>query len=161
MAPFPRLQHKETQTDKFRGQQSCPRKTRIVIWNTSVKAQLDFFTQPRDFLKILGIAAKGHFLRDIESTIFNSGQRTSCILRLASFSLTLIIVFIITSITLSYRDLATSMLRRQRRALRAFPQYQNINIDLQQVYLLQLEAQKDKTLTFICEYFRHHGRIKH
>ena len=41
------------------------------------------------------------FLRDIESTTFNSGQRTSCILRLASFSLTLIIVFIITSITLS------------------------------------------------------------
>ena len=34
-------------------------------------------------------------------------------------------------------------------------------IDLQQVYLLQSEAQKDKTLTFICEYFRHHGRIKH
>ena len=34
-------------------------------------------------------------------------------------------------------------------------------IDLQQVYLLQSEAQKDKTLTFICEYFRHHGRVKH
>ena len=67
--------------------------------------------------------SQGTFLRDIESTPFNSGQRTSCILRLASFSLTLIIVFIITSITLSYRDLATSMLRRQRRALRAFPQY--------------------------------------
>ena len=63
MASFPRLQHKETQTDKFRGQQSCPRKTRIVIWNTSVKAQLDFFTQPRDSLKILGIAAKGHFFK--------------------------------------------------------------------------------------------------
>ena len=31
------------------------------------------------------------------------------------------------------------------------------DIDLQQVYLLQSEAQKDKTLTFICEYFRHHG----
>ena len=35
------------------------------------------------------------------------------------------------------------------------------DIDLQQVYLLQSEAHKDKTLTFICEYFRHHGRIKH
>ena len=35
------------------------------------------------------------------------------------------------------------------------------HIDLQQVYLLQLEAHKDKTLTFICEYFRHHARIKH
>ena len=34
-------------------------------------------------------------------------------------------------------------------------------IDLQQVYLLQSEAQKDKIVTFICEYFRHHGRIKH
>ena len=39
--------------------------------------------------------------------------------------------------------------------------FHNRPIDLQQVYLLQLEAQKDKTLTFICEYFRHHGRIKH
>ena len=35
----------------------------------------------------------------------------------------------------------------------------NLNIDLQQVYLLQSEALKDKTLTFICEYFRHHGPI--
>ena len=34
-------------------------------------------------------------------------------------------------------------------------------IDLQQVYLLQSEALKYKTLMFICEYFRHHGRIKH
>ena len=34
-------------------------------------------------------------------------------------------------------------------------------IDLQQVYLLQSEALKDNTLMLICEYFRHHRRIKH
>ena len=35
------------------------------------------------------------------------------------------------------------------------------HIDLQQVYLLQSEALKDKTLMFVCDYSRHHGRIKH
>ena len=34
-------------------------------------------------------------------------------------------------------------------------------IDLQQVYLLQSEAHLNKTLMFICEYFRRHGGIKH
>ena len=34
----------------------------------------------------------------------------------------------------------------------------NLNIDLQQVYLLQSEAHENKTLMFICE---RHGRIKH
>ena len=37
----------------------------------------------------------------------------------------------------------------------------NLNIDLQQVYLLQSEAHENKTLMFICEYFRLHGRVKH
>ena len=39
--------------------------------------------------------------------------------------------------------------------------FHNRPIDLQQVYLLQSEALKYKTLMFICEYFRHHTRVKH
>ena len=39
--------------------------------------------------------------------------------------------------------------------------FHNRPIDLQQVYLLQSEALKYKTLMFICEYFRHHIRVKH
>ena len=38
---------------------------------------------------------------------------------------------------------------------------QHIYIDLQQVFLLRSEAHKNKTLMFICEYFRLHGRVKH
>ena len=39
--------------------------------------------------------------------------------------------------------------------------FQYNNIDLQQVFLLQSEAHENKTLMFICEYFRLHGRVKH